>query len=415
MSVNRVAVISYHSSPLLEPGAGDAGGMTVYVRSLAESLAREGVHTDIFTRATTDTQRVVELSPSVRVVCIEAGPRRAIAKEDQHRYVVDFAAGIRAFAGGQRIDYDVIHSHYWHSGLAGKRLARWWGVPLVHSHHTLGLVKNGFLAPGDVPEPRWRLEGEREVVEAADVLIASTEEEFAQLACLYGVPHDLVKTIHPGVDHSLFHPGSQASARSRVGVADELVMLYVGRIQPLKGIELALRAVEELRPALDRDLLLLIVGGASGRSGEAELERLRGLTRSLAIEGNVRFEGPQPHERLPDFYRSADLVCVCSHSESFGFAALEAHACGIPVIGTAVGGLAHILQDGASGFLVPERDPAVFAARAKTLLADDDLRSRFAHTAQVSSRRFSWSSTSRTFLELYDCLAREALPEACTC
>ncbi|MFN2388257.1 MAG: glycosyltransferase, partial [Actinomycetota bacterium] len=204
MSVRRVAVISYHSSPLVEPGVGDAGGMSVYVRELATALATMGVATDIFTRATTDTQRVVELGPSVRVVCVEAGPRRPLDKDEAQGYIGNFATGIGAFALGRRIAYDVIHSHYWQSGLAAEALARSWRVPVVHSHHTLGRVKNATLAPGDPPEPQSRLDGEDAVIGAADVLVASTDDEFRQLTWLYGAAQDRLKTIHPGVDHDAF-------------------------------------------------------------------------------------------------------------------------------------------------------------------------------------------------------------------
>ncbi|MFN2389997.1 MAG: glycosyltransferase, partial [Actinomycetota bacterium] len=258
-------------------------------------------------------------------------------------------------------------------------------------------------------------DGEDAVIGAADVLVASTDDEFRQLTWLYGAAQDRLKTIHPGVDHDAFHPGPRTEARAEIGLGDEAVLVYAGRIQPLKGIDLAIRAVEQLVPTLHREVVLLVVGGASGSGGDRELARLGRLARDLGIERNVRFAGPHPHGRLPTFYRAADLVVVCSHSESFGLAALEAHACGIPVVGTAVGGLSHILRDGESGYLVDSRDPAVFAARAKTLLADDELRARFGVAAARRSRRFSWTSTAGSFLALYECLASERLPEVCTC
>lgn len=411
----RVAVIAYHANPLAEPGAGDAGGMTVYVRSIADELAKFDVRTDIFTRAVGDAPRIAHLSPGVRVVAIDAGPRAPVEKERQHEHIGEFAAGVRAFAAAQRIGYDIVHSHYWQSGVAAVRLARAWTTRLVHSHHTLGRVKNAHLAPGDKPESQRRLDGEAEVIAAADVLVASTHEEWKQLVCLYGAPHDRVKMLHPGVDHELFMPADRAVARASLGFTDEAVLLYVGRIQRLKGIDLAIEAVDQLLPALERPVRLLVAGGPSGPGGDVELERLRRLVRAREVEAAVSFIGAQPHKRLPDYYRAADAVVVCSHSESFGLVALEAHACGAPVVATAVGGLSYIVRDGESGYLVPEREPAVFAARLKQLLSDDVLRARFSAAAARSARTFSWDRTARSLLELYECLIQEDVPEACTC
>ena len=413
--VRSVAVVAYHSSPLGPPGDGDSGGMTVYIRELAEAFARRGVYTDVFTRADGPGPAITNLSPGVRVVAVEAGPRSKVPKEGLVEHLGDFAVGVRAFALAQRMTYDVVHSHYWQSGVAGITLARGWGVPLVHSHHTLGKVKNRYLAPGDQPEPVVRLDGEARVIGAADVLVASTDDEWKQLACLYGASHDSLKTLHPGVDHAMFSPGPLDEARARLGLGDEAVMLYVGRIQRLKGIELAIRAADELRPALDRPLTLLVAGGASGPAGGIEVARLRALVSELGLEDVVRFVGPVPHEELPTYYRAADVLVVCSHSESFGLAALEAHSCGTPVVGTPVGGLSYVVADERSGFLVDTRDPAVFAARLKTLLADDSLRERFRRAAIASAASFSWDGTAQSLHELYECLVREQSPEACTC
>ncbi|HJR45521.1 MAG TPA: glycosyltransferase [Actinomycetota bacterium] len=411
----RVAVVSYHSSPTNEPGSGDAGGMTVYVRHLAAALADRGVMTDVFTRAVDDSRAPVQLSPGVRVVPIAAGPRRHLPKEELHGHLGEFVGGIRAFATTQRLSYDLIHSHYWQSGLAGAELQSVWGVPLVHSHHTLGKVKNRFLAPGDRPEPALRLAGEGEVIDTADVLIASTDQELEQLACLYGAAHDRLKTLHPGVDHGVFRPLPKAASRAELGLGDEAVMLFVGRIQRLKGVDLAISALEQLVPALDRDATLLVVGGASGTNGDEEIDRLRALAGTLGIADKVRFVGPQPHDRLPLYYSASDVVTVCSYSESFGFAALEAHACGVPVVGTPVGGLSHVVHEGFSGFLVDSRDPSVFAARLKTLLADHHLHSAFSREAVRSASSFSWDRSAEAFLELYECLVLGEAPEVCTC
>ncbi|HYN37496.1 MAG TPA: glycosyltransferase [Actinomycetota bacterium] len=411
----RAAIISYHSSPLLEPGTGDSGGMTIFVRALTEALAKRGISTDIYTRSTGVHERVKTLSPGVRVISIDAGPPGPLAKADLPRYLDELTTGIRAFTMTQRLGYDIIHSHYWHSGLVGSALATAWDVPLVHSHHTLGLVKNRFLAPGDAPEPNVRLEGERSVIEGADVLVASTDEEWGQLSCLYGAPHDRLKVVHPGVNHEIFTPGDRAAARRELGLTDELTVLYVGRIQPLKGLELAIRSVEQLVPALDRPLRFIVVGGASGSGGDDEVERLQNLVSELDLDTTVRFVGAQPHFRLPTFYRAADALVVCSYSESFGLAALEAHACGTPVVATPVGGLSHIVADGESGFLVDTRDPSTFAGRLKTLLSDEDLRASFSEKAARVAQNFSWDNTADSLRTLYDCLIEEREPELCTC
>lgn len=413
--MRRIAVVAYHSSPLIEPGVGDAGGMTVYVREVARAMAELGIRTDVFTRSVAGTLETTEIFPEVRVVAIPAGPSGPLGKSDLPLHIPEFAEAIRVFASEGGLAYDLIHSHYWQSGIAGAELAGMWGVPLVHSNHTLAKVKNRYLPPGDTPEPTIRLEGEAAVIAAADTLIASTDEEFHHLACLYGASHDRLKTIYPGVDHSLFSPGSKAEARAKLGLGDEAIITFVGRIQPLKGLDLAFRALEQLLPALDGRAKLLVVGGASGSAGDAEGTSLHRLADDLAISDHVDFLGPRPHEQTPDFYRAADACVVCSFSESFGLSALEAQACGTPVVGTDVGGLRHILPDGESGFLVESRDPTEFAARLKTLLSDSDLQSAFSEAAVRSSASFTWDRTGRELAVLYECLITERSPELCTC
>ncbi len=415
MSLGRVAVLSYHSSPLNDPGVGDSGGMTVFVRGVAATLARRGIATDIFTRATVEVGGNRELMPGVRVISIEAGPIAPVPKEDQPRYLDAFVDGVRAFSLAQRARYDLIHSHYWQSGLAGTDLARAWGVPLIHSNHTLGLVKNLALTNGDAPEPASRLQGEVQVMGGADVLVASTDEELEQLACLYRIHHDKLKVIHPGVDHELFHAGDRNAARRSLGWSDRPVLLYAGRIQKLKGIDLGIRALARLSMRSGDAPLLVIAGGASGAGGTSELDRLRALARSESVDHLVRFIGPQPQSALANMYRAADVVLVCSHTESFGLAALEAHACGTPVVGTAVGGLSHIVSDGRSGWLVPDRDPERFAEHIGTILDDPGLRARFSVQAEIQAKGSSWDSTATELESLYECLVREVLPEACTC
>ncbi|HVL65288.1 MAG TPA: glycosyltransferase [Actinomycetota bacterium] len=411
----RVAVVAYHSNPLNEPGSGDAGGMSIYVRALAREMARRGVHTDIFTRSTGESSRISHLGRGTRVIALPAGPEEIIPKEEQRRYIADFVVSVRAFASSQRARYDLVHSHYWQGGLAATALARGWSVPLVHSHHTLGRVKNMYLAPGDAPEAAYRIEAEQSVIAAADVLVTLTEEEQAHLVCMYGAPHDRIKTIAPGVDHERFAPGDRAAARRELGIEDELVLLAAGRIQPLKGLDLAIDTVAELVPALDRPVSLAVVGGPSGPAGRSEMERLMARARALGIEENVRFAGPQPHDRLPTYYRAADAVLVCSYSESFGLVGLEAMASGTPVVGTAVGGLTHLVRGGVGGFVVEERDAAAFAAQLKQVLADEDTRAAFGRAAARSAAVYSWSRSAAAMLDLYECLLEEQAPEACTC
>lgn len=410
MDVRRVGMIAYHSSPLAEPGSGDAGGMTVYVRGAARALGELGISTDIFTRAS-GRGSVEELWPGVRVVPIDAGPRRPVAKETAVAHLADFVAGIRAFRTVTRAAYDVWHSHYWQSGLAGIHLASA-NVPLVHSSHTLSLVKSRFAPGSDEIAEEARVRTELQVTARADVLVASTKEEGDALARLYGVDPGRITRIAPGVDHDVFKPGDRVAARRAIGAGDEALLLYVGRVQPLKGIELAIAAAAEAANAVERGIVMLVVGGPSGPEGDAEFARLHALAASLGVADRVRFEGPQPHDRLPLYYRAADVLLFPSRSESFGLAALEAHACGTPVVSTAVGGARDVVLHGHSGFVIDERDPSLAAGYIKTVLAEPD---SFRRQAFRQSRAFSWNATADALGTLYSCLLREQLPEVCTC
>ena len=413
-SLPRLAVIAYHSSPLLEPGSGDAGGMTVYIRAVASALAARGLRTDCFTRSITGRTEVRTLEAGVRVIALPVGPPGPLPKEQLSPLVSDFVDRIVSFAPGR--DYDLIHSHYWQSGLAGIELAGRWKVPLVHSQHTLGRVKDRYRPPNEAIESVTRIASEDRIVASADVLIASTDDEWGHLACLYKASHDRLKTVYPGVDHSRFSAGDRSEARRRLGLAqDAAVLLCVGRIQPLKGLGLAVEALGQLGPVVDRPVQLLVLGGASGRSGAREIDHLKATAVRAGVADRVSFLGPVPHEATPDHYRAADVVLVCSYSESFGLSALEAQACGIPVVATDVGGLSHVVVDGRSGFLTADRDASVFAGHIKTLLADDDMTRLFSNAALASARRFTWERTATELQELYECLVTERLPEACTC
>lgn len=356
--------------------------MTVYLRGVTRALAERGVQTDVFTRG---RPRVGEPWPGVRV--IQVGKRPGLP---------EFTAAITGFAARNASRYDLVHSHYWQSGLCAKTLAEQWQVPLVHTYHTLGVVKNRFLAPGDLPEPDSRLYGEAEVLAAADLVVVSTEGERRQL----GVA--TARRVYPGVDHVLFRPGDRVAARKQLGLSGVEVLIYTGRIQPLKGLELALRALAQL----DRDADLYVIGGPSGRRGNAELECLRELRSALGLSGRVHFVGTRQHEALPLFYRAADAAVVCSHSESFGLASLEAQSCGTPVVGTAVGGLpAYVGAE--SGALVEERDPAVFAAALEEVLErGPSLR----EAASRSAARFSWTRTAASLAGLYEGLVGPSCP-----
>ncbi|MDQ4065002.1 MAG: glycosyltransferase [Actinomycetota bacterium] len=418
--MKRVAVVAYHSSPLEEPGIGDAGGMTVYVRAVGRALAARGLETDVFTRSNSADAQIAQIGPGVSVIALPAGPPRAVDKDDLAEFVDDFASAVADFGERSGRGYDVVHSHYWQSGMVGRRLATRWDLPWVHSQHTLARVKDSFRPTGERAESPRRIAGEIEVISAADVLIASTEEEADHLTVLYGAPAGAVKTIYPGVDQTLFSPGDRARARvlvrAALGVDPEAALLVsIGRIQPLKGLELAIETLEQLTPALERPVELVIVGGASGPSGAEYTGALEKRAEAAGLRHRVHLVGPKPHEATVDFYRSADAVLVCSYSESFGLTALEAQACGIPVVGTDVGGLAHVVRDGSSGFLVSDRDPAVVAGFAKTLLSDQTLWSDFSRTARAAAWSFTWERTARELLELYECLIERRAPEACTC
>ena len=406
----RVATLSVHTSPLDQPGTGDAGGMNVYVLEVSRRLAEMGVAVDVFTRTTSSgLPPVVEAAPGVLVRHVVAGPYAGLEKDDLPSVLCPFTAEVlRTEARHEPGFYDLVHSHYWLSGDVARVAAARWGVPLVHSAHTLAKVKNASLAEGDRPEPLARLVGEDRVVAAADRLVASTDDEAAQLRELYGAAGDQVVTVPPGVDLELFRMAGASTARTRLGVPpDAVVLLFVGRIQPLKAPDVLLRSVPlllERAPELRNRLQVLVVGGPSG-SGRDRPEALQKLAASLGIADLVRFEPPAPPERLADFYAAADLTVVPSHSESFGLVALESQACGTPVVAAAVGGLPTAVADGVSGVLVGSHDPADFAAAIDGVVSAPGRRARMAAAARGHAERFSWQRTAEGLLAAY----REAL------
>jgi D-inositol-3-phosphate glycosyltransferase len=402
MALRRAAVLSVHTSPLDPPGTGDAGGMNVYIVQTATRLARRGVEVEIFTRATSSgLPPVVELAPGVTVRHITAGPYEGLAKNDLPAQLCAFTAGVlRAEAHREPGYYDVVHSHYWLSGQVGWLARDRWGVPLVHTAHTLGKVKNAALARGDDPEPHTRVIGEEQVVAEADRLVANTPAEVAQLVELYGADPARTATIAPGVDLELFTPGSRDLARARLGLpGDAVVLAFIGRIQPLKGPDVLLRATAEMvrrDPALRKRLRVLVVGGPSG-NGLAEPVALHQLAAELGIAEHVMFIPPQTGPALVGVYRAADVVAVPSYSESFGLVALEAQACGTPVVAAHVGGLPVAVADGVSGRLVSSHHPSDWADVSLEPQRRGELAAGAARHAQI----FSWERTTEALLRVY--------------
>src|SRR4051812_4381996 len=400
----RVATLSVHTSPLDQPGGGDAGGMNVWVCEVAKRLADLGVEVEIFTRATSsELPPIVELAPGVMVRHITAGPYEGLDKNDLPGQLCAFANGVlRAEALHEPGYFDLVHSHYWLSGQVGWLAKERWGVPLVHSMHTMAKVKNAALAEGDVAEPTARVIGETQVVDVADRLLASTAEEAAELVGLYDADPGRVVTVAPGVDLDVLKPGDARTARARLGLpADAVVLLFVGRIQPLKAPDVVLRAAARLvaaDPGLRERLVVAVVGAPSG-TGMVEPEHLQKLAGSLGIADLVRFERPVAQPALADYYRAADLTVIPSHTESFGLVAAESQACGTPVVAARVGGLRTAVADGASGVLVDGHEPQDYAAAIRGLLDDPVRRARFARGAVVHASRFGWAVTAAEVLD----------------
>ena len=405
--LRRLAMISLHTSPLDQPGTGDAGGMNVYVIELAKQLVRRGVEVDIFTRATSSRlEPVVEAVDGVSVRHIHAGPFEGLTKDELPGQLCVFAREVLRTEAAQPLGhYDAVHSHYWLSGQVGALARDRWGVPLVHSMHTMAKVKNAALADGDVPEPGARLIGEEQVVEAADMLIASTDLEAKQLIELYDADPARVEVVHPGVDLGVFRPLPQAAARAALGLpADADILLFAGRIQPLKAPDVLLRAVADLlarEPWRRPRLVVPIVGGPSG-SGLEKPQALADLAAQLGITDVVRFVPPVSQTELARWYAAATLVAVPSYNESFGLVAAEAQAAGTPVVAAAVGGLTTVVRHGHSGLLVPGHRTADWADALHRLLSDDDLRHRLGAGALEQARLFSWEATAEATLEVYE-------------
>ncbi|MFJ3790562.1 D-inositol-3-phosphate glycosyltransferase [Kitasatospora sp. NPDC090091] len=413
----RIAMLSVHTSPLHQPGTGDAGGMNVYIVELAKRLAALDIEVEIFTRAIcSDDAPAVELAPGVLVRHVTAGPYEGLVKEDLPAQLCAFTHGVlRTEAGHRPGHYDLVHSHYWLSGQVGWLAAQRWGVPLVHTMHTMAKVKNAALAEGDTPEPAARVIGETQVVEAADRLIANTTEEAAELARHYAARPDQLAVVHPGVNLDVFRPAApaaRAAARSALGLpADAAVLLFAGRIQPLKAPDVLLRAVAvllERRPELRERLVVPVVGGPSG-TGLAKPESLHKLAAQLGICDVVRFHPPVGQARLADWYRAATALVMPSYSESFGLVALEAQACGTPVVAAAVGGLPVAVRDGVTGTLVDGHDPVAWSLALEPYVTDPGLVVERGAAAARHAAAFGWDTAAATTAEVYaGSLARPA-------
>jgi D-inositol-3-phosphate glycosyltransferase len=403
----RVAMLSVHTSPLHQPGTGDAGGMNVYIVELAKRLADIGIEVEIFTRATTATlPPTVELAPGVLVRHVDAGPYEGLAKEDLPAQLCAFTHGVmHAEASHRQGHYDLVHSHYWLSGHVGWLAAERWGVPLVHAMHTMAKVKNAALADGDTPEPPARVIGETQIVAAADRLIANTAEEADELIRHYDADPAKVAVVHPGVNLDLFTPADgRAAARARLGLpADAVIPVFAGRIQPLKAPDVLLRAVAVMLaqdPSLRERIVVPVVGGPSG-SGLAKPERLQKLAARLGISDVVRFQPPVGQELLADWYRAATVLVMPSYSESFGLVAIEAQACGTPVVAAAVGGLPVAVRDQQTGFLVPGHDPVDYAAVLRRFVDDPHLGTRLGEGAARHAQDFGWAAAAGATADVY--------------
>ncbi len=414
----RIAVLSVHTCPLATLGGKETGGMNVYVRELARELARRGKQIDVFTRAVDPTIAPVrELGPNARVIHIQAGPVAPYDKNRIFEHLPEFTARVDAFRLAEGIHYDLVHSHYWLSGVTGHDLATAWGVPQVQMFHTLGHLKNQVAKTAGDREIDLRIAMETRLVGEVDRIVAPTTTERAQLAWYYGADPDRVDVIPCGVDTRLFRPRARAAARARLNLPDGQLLLFVGRIERLKGIDTLLEAAALLRARPGHaDLHVLIVGGDLESDGDnPELQRLRALAASLGLGDRVAFLGSQPQAELPYFYSAADLTIMPSHYELFGMVALESMACGTPVVASRVGGLARLVRDGETGILVPEESPQQLAMHVHTILADGAERRAMGARAVTYAADFAWGRIADQIVDLYDTEIHRVAHRPCPC
>lgn len=406
-----IAMLSFHTCPLAILGGKDTGGMNVYVRELTRHLGLLGVHVDVFTRSQDEHVPHIlhDLGYGNRVVHVPAGPEVPLPKKQLAGFIPQFAAGIQSFAAEKGIHYDLIHSHYWMSGVAARKLAATWNVPIVEMFHTLGLMKNRIARSPDEMEGDYRINGEIEVIQSADRIIAATPAEQSQLEFLYQAPTAKITIIPPGVDTGHFYPIPPDEAKTAVGMpANDRILLFVGRIEPLKGVDTLIRSIAILR---DRGILaelphdLAVIGGDPNDDAAAtnvEMARLKSLCRELHLDDLVIFLGKRGQDTLPYYYSAAEVLVMPSHYESFGMVALEAMACGTPVVASQVGGLAFLVQDGVTGYVIPDGNPVLLADRLEILLRQPELRARLGQQAAAYAQNYAWEKIAQRMIEIYE-------------
>ncbi len=404
----NIAMISYHTCPLATLGGKDTGGMNVYVRDLTRALGARGVHVDVFTRSQDEHVPHVlhDLGYGNRVVHVPAGPEHPLPKRELADHIPQFVTGVDAFAEEKGIRYDVIHSHYWMSGIAAAALSDLWDkTPILHMFHTLGEMKNRIARSDDEKEGDYRLKGERIVLSRADRIIVATNAEKAQLQWLYKGDLNKMEVIPPGVDISHFYPIPKDEARLFIGLSrEQRMVLFVGRIEPLKGVDTLIRAMSDLKLPGKHPVYLAVIGGEPDAEPEdmtAEMTRLQNLCDNLGMEQTVIFLGKRAQDSLPYYYSAAEVLVMPSFYESFGMVALEAMACGTPVIASQVGGLAFLVKDGETGFHVPEGEPSVLSEKLKLLLMNHELRDRMGKTAEMYAQGYRWEKIAGQIEDVY--------------
>ncbi len=409
-------MISYHTCPLATLGGKDTGGMNVYVRDLTHSLGRIGIKVDVFTRSQDEHVPHVlhDLGYGNRVVHVAAGPEAPLPKQELIAYLPQFVKGIQNFARQKDLRYDLIHSHYWMSGLAGLELKAAWDAPMVHMFHTLGQMKNRVAQSPEEMEGGYRIEGESKVLEEADRIVAATPAELAQLQWLYQADTNKIEVIPPGVDTGHFYPIPNDEAKEFIGVPPEdQMLLFVGRIEPLKGLDVLIEAIgrycRERRQEKPR-LFLAVIGGETDISQEtmsAEMTRLQALREQYGVTDVVTFLGKRSQDTLPYYYSAAEAVVMPSQYESFGMVALEAMACGTPVVASQVGGLAFLVQDGVTGYTVPTADPEALCHHLKMLIDNKELRRKMGEQAFAFAQEYAWEKITDRIVKLYTAMLPE--------
>jgi D-inositol-3-phosphate glycosyltransferase len=409
----RVAMLSYHTCPLATLGGKDTGGMNVYVRELTRQLGQMNIHVDVFTRSQDDHVPHVlhELGYGNRVVHVPAGPEHPVPKDQLANYIPEFVEGIKKFACEKGIRYDVIHSHYWMSGIAAASLSDVWdGAPIVHMFHTLGEMKNRIARTEEEREGEYRIEGEKQVLRRADRVVVATLAELTQLRFLYKADASKLVVIPPGVDVSRFYSIPADEARTYIGLKpDDRMILFVGRIEPLKGVDTLLEAMSCLQLKEKKRVHLAIIGGEPDADPEtmtAEMARLMNLCEVLGLDQSVVFLGKRDQDKLPYYYSAAEVVVMPSQYESFGMVALEAMACGTPVVASEVGGLAYLVRDGETGFTIPAEEPETLCDKLSWLLTEDELRQKMGFQAAAHAQNYAWEKIAKQIVEVYDGLGK---------